>query len=58
MHGFDMITIKNITMKNFMSTGNVTQSIKFEDKALVLVLGENLDLGGNDSRTTRLTARA
>jgi DNA repair exonuclease SbcCD ATPase subunit len=45
-----MITIKNITMKNFMSVGNVTQSINFEDKSLVLVLGENLDLGGHDSR--------
>lgn len=45
-----MITIKSITMKNFMSTGNVTQSIRFDDKALVLVLGENMDLGGNDSR--------
>ena len=37
-------------MKNFMSVGNVTQSINFEDKSLVLVLGENLDLGGNDQR--------
>lgn len=45
-----MITIKNITIKNFMSVGNVTQSIKFDDKSLVLVLGENLDLGGHDQR--------
>lgn len=45
-----MITIKNIAIKNFMSVGNVTQSINFIDKDLVLVLGENLDLGGNDSR--------
>ena len=45
-----MITIKNITMKNFMSVGNVTQSIRFDDKSLVLVLGENLDLGGHDQR--------
>jgi DNA repair exonuclease SbcCD ATPase subunit len=37
-------------MKNFMSVGNVTQSINFQDKSLVLVLGENLDLGGHDSR--------
>lgn len=45
-----MITIKNIAIKNFMSVGNVTQSINFVDKDLVLVLGENLDMGGNDSR--------
>lgn len=45
-----MITIKNIAIKNFMSVGNVTQSINFIDKTLVLVLGENLDMGGNDSR--------
>ena len=45
-----MIIIKNIAIKNFMSVGNVTQSINFVDKSLVLVLGENLDMGGNDSR--------
>jgi DNA repair exonuclease SbcCD ATPase subunit len=45
-----MIVIKSITIRNFMSVGQVTQSINFENKDLVLVLGENLDLGGNDSR--------
>lgn len=45
-----MIIIKNIAIKNFMSVGNVTQSINFLGKELVLVLGENLDMGGNDSR--------
>lgn len=45
-----MINIKNITIKNFLSVGQVTQSINFENRDLVLVLGENLDLGGNDSR--------
>jgi DNA repair exonuclease SbcCD ATPase subunit len=33
-----------------MSIGNVTQSINFSGDDLVLVLGENLDLGGNDNR--------
>lgn len=33
-----------------MSVGNVTQSIRFDDKGLVLVLGENLDQGGLDAR--------
>lgn len=37
-------------MKNFLSIGNVTQSINFSEQDLVLVLGENLDLGGNDNR--------
>lgn len=45
-----MITIKNITIKNFLSVGQVTQSINLEHRDLVLVLGENLDLGGNDAR--------
>ena len=45
-----MIKIKSLTCKNFMSVGNVTQSISFEDKSLVLVLGENLDQGGIDAR--------
>lgn len=33
-----------------MSIGNVTQSLNFSSSDLVLVLGENLDLGGNDNR--------
>lgn len=45
-----MFKIKNITIKNFMSVGNVSQAISFAEDELVLVLGENLDLGGNDSR--------
>ena len=45
-----MITIKTITMKNFLSVGNVTQTIKLNKPGLNLVLGENLDLGGNGSR--------
>jgi DNA repair exonuclease SbcCD ATPase subunit len=44
-----MINIKNLTVKNFMSVGNVTQAISFEHEDLTLVLGENLDLGGDDS---------
>jgi DNA repair exonuclease SbcCD ATPase subunit len=45
-----MLKIKSLTMKNFLSIGNVTQSINFSEQDLVLVLGENLDLGGNDNR--------
>jgi DNA repair exonuclease SbcCD ATPase subunit len=44
-----MIQIKKLTVKNFMSVGN-TQGIDFDRKDLTLVLGENLDLGGDGSR--------
>jgi DNA repair exonuclease SbcCD ATPase subunit len=45
-----MIQIKNLTVKNFMSVGNSTQAIDFDRRDLTLVLGENLDLGGDGSR--------
>lgn len=45
-----MLSLHGLTIKNFMSIGNVTQSINFSSSDLVLVLGENLDLGGNDNR--------
>lgn len=45
-----MIKIHNITMKNFMSVGNVTQVVDFQDSGLTLVLGNNMDLGGDGSR--------
>ena len=45
-----MIRIKNITIKNFMSVGNVTQAVNFQEAGLTLVLGNNLDLGGDGSR--------
>jgi DNA repair exonuclease SbcCD ATPase subunit len=45
-----MIQIKNLTVRNFMSVGNATQGIDFDRNDLTLVLGENLDLGGDGSR--------
>ena len=45
-----MIQIKNLTVKNFMSVGAATQAIDFYRNDLTLVLGENLDLGGDGSR--------
>ena len=45
-----MIIIKDITIKNFMSVGNVTQAVRFNDNGLTLVLGNNVDLGGDGSR--------
>ena len=44
-----MLTIKELTVKNFMSVGNQAQAINFADKSLVLVIGENMDLGGDDA---------
>jgi len=45
-----MISIKNLTVRNFMSVGNATQAVNFDRHDLTLVLGENLDLGGDGSR--------
>ena len=45
-----MIHIRNLTLRNFMSVGNATQAIDFNRQDLTLVLGENLDLGGDGSR--------
>ena len=44
-----MFKINNLTMRNFMSIGNVTQAVSFDNDELTLVLGENLDLGGDDA---------
>jgi len=44
-----MFKIKDIAVKNFMSVGNSTQAVNFNRRDLTLVLGENLDLGGDDS---------
>lgn len=45
-----MLKFKALTIKNFMSIGNVSQAVNLDSNDLVLVLGENLDLGGNDNR--------
>jgi DNA repair exonuclease SbcCD ATPase subunit len=45
-----MITIKNLTAKNFLSIGNQTQSVSFDNGLLTLVLGENHDMGGVEKR--------
>lgn len=44
-----MFKIKNLTVRNFMSVGNATQAVEFDRRDLTLVLGENIDLGGDDS---------
>jgi DNA repair exonuclease SbcCD ATPase subunit len=45
-----MINIRDLTVRNFMSVGNSTQAVNFDRRDLTLVLGENLDLGGDGSR--------
>ena len=45
-----MIHLRDLTVKNFMSVGNTTQAIDFDRNDLTLVLGENLDMGGDGSR--------
>lgn len=44
------LTLKNITLRNFLSIGAVTQAVNFDSKELTLILGENLDLGGDGAR--------
>ena len=52
-----MIKIKNLSVKNFMSVGNQTQAVDFEKEQLTLVLGENLDQGGDDSGSRNGTGK-
>jgi DNA repair exonuclease SbcCD ATPase subunit len=49
--------IKNITVKNFLSVGNQTQAVDFDKEHLTLVLGENIDLGGDDSGSRNGTGK-
>ena len=52
-----MIKIKDLTVKNFMSVGNQTQAVDFGKENLTLVLGENLDQGGDDSGSRNGTGK-
>lgn len=52
-----MIKIKELTVKNFMSVGNQTQAVDFCKEHLTLVLGENLDQGGDDSGSRNGTGK-
>ena len=44
-------------MKNFMSVGNQTQAVDFDKQQLTLVLGSNLDLGGDDTGSRNGTGK-
>lgn len=52
-----MIKIKDLNVRNFMSVGNVTQAVNFDKEKLTLVLGENLDQGGDDSGSRNGTGK-
>ena len=52
-----MIRIKDLTVKNFMSVGNQTQAVDFNKEQLTLVLGENLDQGGDDAGSRNGTGK-
>ena len=45
-----MLKIKNVSARNFMSIGAQTQAVNFDNCNLTLVLGHNLDMGGDGSR--------
>ena len=44
------IILKDVTLKNFLSVGACTQAVNFDRTDLTLILGENLDLGGDGAR--------
>lgn len=52
-----MIRLKTLTVKNFMSVGNQTQAVDFTREHLTLVLGENLDMGGDDNGSRNGTGK-
>ena len=52
-----MIKLKELTVKNFMSVGNQTQGVNFAQQNLTLVLGENLDQGGDDNGSRNGTGK-
>ena len=52
-----MIKLKDLTVKNFMSVGNQTQAVNFAQENLTLVLGENLDQGGDDNGSRNGTGK-
>ena len=45
-----MLRLKNVTLKNFLSVGAITQAINLDEHGLTLVLGDNIDQGSNGNR--------
>ncbi len=44
------LNITGLTLKNFLSIGNATQAIKFDEHGMTLVLGHNSDANGGVTR--------
>lgn len=45
-----MLKLKDLTIKNFLSVGNVTQAMRLNDAGLTLILGHNTDSNGGTTR--------
>lgn len=45
-----MLKLKDLTIKNFLSVGNVTQAMRLDDAGLTLILGHNTDSNGGTTR--------
>lgn len=45
-----MINLNQIQIKNFLSIGAISQTVLLNNNNLTLILGENLDLGGDGAR--------
>jgi predicted ATP-binding protein involved in virulence len=44
-----MLKLKNLTLKNYMSFGNVDTEVSLDEEQLTLILGENRDVTQNGS---------
>lgn len=44
------LRFRSVTVRNFLSFGNQEQAVSLDDDLLTVVLGENMDTGGEDSR--------
>jgi DNA repair exonuclease SbcCD ATPase subunit len=45
-----MLKISTLTLRNFLSVGNATQAIRFDQHDLTLIIGHNLDAPGSQVR--------
>lgn len=48
-----LLNFLNVTLRNFLSVGNVTQSIRLDINGLTLVLGNNTDVGNTGASNSR-----
>ena len=48
-----MLSLEEVTLRNFYSVGNVTQSVKIIDGETTLIVGDNQDCGDDESGSIR-----